>query len=228
MKLSVLLNILFLITIEKCLTEEKHTFIHPGGWVTVEDIQRIKSKLEKKDEFMLKTTEALMKISPDHDYNPRPVEEVIRETGGVGETDKHLRYDTSHAFTLMIKWIATNDSRFGDAAIRVIDGWSEKIKKISGDDDKLAAGIYGNKLAQAAELATYFNPNWINKKRAQHMFENVFYPVIKNGADGMNGNWGTACMTGLISKVSVIEKYCRKKFKILSIILQESHQWLYF
>jgi hypothetical protein len=199
MKLSLLLNILFLITIEKCLTAEKHTFIHPGGWVTAEDIQRIRSKLEKKDEFMLKTKEALMKISPDHDYNPRPLEEVIREAGGVGDSDKHLRYDSSHAFTLMIKWIATNDSRFGDAAIRVIDGWSEKIKKISGHDDKLAAGIYGNKLAQAAELASHFNPNWINKKRAQLMFENVFYPVIKSGADGANGNWGTACMTGLIS-----------------------------
>jgi hypothetical protein len=199
MKLSVLSNILFLITIEKCLAAEKHTFIHPGGWVTAEDIHRIRSKLKKRDEFMLKTKEALMKLSPDHDYNPRPLEEVIRGVNGTGDSDKNLRYDSSHAFTLMIKWIATNDSRFGDAAIRVIDGWSEKIKKIGGSDDKLAAGIYGNKLAQAAELASHFNPNWINKKRAQHMFENVFYPVIKNGANNANGNWDIACMTGLIS-----------------------------
>jgi hypothetical protein len=199
-KVSLLLNILFLITIEKCLTAEKHTFIHPGGWVTAEDIHRIRSKLEKKDEFMLKTKEALMKQSPDHDYKPQPDEEVIRETGATDGSNAHLQHDSTHAFTLMIKWIATNDSRFGDAAIRVIDGWSEKIKKISGRDAKLAAGIYGNKLAQAAELASYFNPNWINKKRAQHMFENVFYPVIKNGADDANGGWGTSCMTGLIDR----------------------------
>jgi hypothetical protein len=149
---------------------------------------------------MLKTKEALMKVSPDHDYKPQPDEEVIRETGATDGSNQHLQHDSTHAFTLMIKWIATNDSRFGDAAIRVIDGWSEKIKKISGRDAKLAAGIYGNKLAQAAELASHFNPNWINKKRAQYMFENVFYPVIKNGADGANGGWGTSCMTGLIDR----------------------------
>jgi hypothetical protein len=199
-KISVLLNIFLLTNFEKCLTEEKHTFIHPGGWVTVEDINRIRSKLKNKNEFIIKAKEALMKIRSDYDYKPQPLEEVIREAKGIGETDKHLRYDSSHAFTLMIKWIATNDSRFGDAAIRIIDGWSEKIKNIGGYDAKLAAGIYGNKLAQAAELADYYNPHWIHKKRAQNMFETVFYPVVKDGADGANGNWGTACMTGWMRK----------------------------
>jgi hypothetical protein len=55
-------------------------------------------------------------------------------------------------------------------------------------------------LAQAAELVSHFNPDWTYKKRAQHTFENFFYPFIKNEADGANGNWGTACMTGLIDR----------------------------
>jgi hypothetical protein len=130
MKITVFLNLLLLIKIEKCLTQETHTFIHPGGWVTVKDIHRIRTKLEAKNESIINAKEAQMKISPDYDYKPQPVEEVIRETGGVGDSDKHLKTDSSHAFTLMINWIATNDSRFGDAAIRVIDGWSEKIKKL--------------------------------------------------------------------------------------------------
>ncbi len=45
---------------------------------------------------MIEAKEALMKLSPDHDYNPRPVEEVIEETGGVGDSDKHVKYDSSH------------------------------------------------------------------------------------------------------------------------------------
>jgi hypothetical protein len=130
MKITVFLNLLLLIKIEKCLTQETHTLIHPGGWVTVKDIHRIRTKLEAKNESIINAKEAQMKISPDYDYKPQPVEEVIRETGGVGGSDKHLKTDSSHAFTLMINWIATNDSRFGDAAIRVIDGWSEKIKKL--------------------------------------------------------------------------------------------------
>jgi hypothetical protein len=44
---------------------------------------------------------ALIKLSPNYDYDPS-LEEVIREVDGAGELDKHLRYDSSHAFTLMI------------------------------------------------------------------------------------------------------------------------------
>jgi hypothetical protein len=46
-----------------------------------------------------------------------------------------------------------------------------------------------------AELAAYYKPNWPNKKRAQDMFMNQFYPVIKMGAAAA---WGTACMAGYI------------------------------
>jgi hypothetical protein len=59
---------------------------------------------------------------------------------------------------------------------------------------------------------SHFNPNWINKKRAQHIFKSVFYPVIKDGADGASSNWGTACMTGLTDR-----EFMKSK------ILQESH-----
>jgi hypothetical protein len=52
--------------------------------------------VKNKNEFMIEAKEALMKLSPDHDYNPRPVEEVIEETGGVGDSDKHVKYDSSH------------------------------------------------------------------------------------------------------------------------------------
>jgi hypothetical protein len=48
-------------------------------------------------------------------------------------------------------------------------------------------------LFEATELAAYYNPHWIHKKRAQDMFMDLFYPTLKMGAAA---NWGTACMKG--------------------------------
>ncbi len=59
-------------------------------------------------------------------------------------------------------------------------------------------GVYSSKFAQAAELAAYYKPDWTHKKRAQDMFMNLFYPVVKMGAAA---NWGTACMTGDIQLI---------------------------
>jgi hypothetical protein len=56
-------------------------------------------------------------------------------------------------------------------------------------------GVYSGKFAQVAELVAYYEPNWTNKKRAQDMFVNLIYPVLKMGGAI---NWGTACMAGYL------------------------------
>jgi hypothetical protein len=87
--------------------------IHPGGWHTVEDIHRIREKIAAKHEPWLKAYEALMKTGPDYNQKPNPVEYLQKN----GENFGSIAGDASNAYTLMIKWVATNDSRYGDAAI---------------------------------------------------------------------------------------------------------------
>jgi hypothetical protein len=172
-------------------------FVHPGGWTTVADIHRVRCMIADGREPWASAKTALLKNGPKADYRPRAVATVIRGTGGVDQGgNSNLQSDASNAYTLMIKWIATDDPQYGDAAIRVIDAWSQMLTSIGGKDARLAAGIYGNKFAEAAELAAYYKPNWPNKARAQKMFLNVFYPVIEQGA---SENWGTSCMAGTIS-----------------------------
>jgi hypothetical protein len=85
--------------------------------------------------------------------------------------------------------------------LAIIDAWSEKLKEVGDDSARnrsycdVHVGVYSGKFAQAAELAAYYNPHWIHKKRAQDMFVNLIYPVIKMGAAAA---WGTACMTGYL------------------------------
>jgi hypothetical protein len=179
------------------LLNGRAAIVHPGGWVTADDIQRIRTHLAAKDEPWTDAEAKLMSGGPKEDYQPRAVVTVTRGGGGADQGgNSALQHEASDAYTLMIKWVATDNPKYGDAAIRIIDAWSEVLTKIGGSDARLAAAIYGNKFAQAAELAAYYKPDWPNKARAQKMFREVFYPVIKDGA---GANWGTACMSGIMS-----------------------------
>ncbi len=173
-------------------------FAHPGGWITEEDIVLVRGKLAANEQPWANARKALLASSPYAVYQPQPVPVVTREVGGYDPdgTNQKLRSEASYAYTLMVKWIATGDIGYANAAIRIIDGWSSTLTTITGFDAILAAAIYGNKFAQAAELAAYAVPDWPNKSRAQDMFRNVFYPLVKNG---VKANWGTSAMACMIS-----------------------------
>lgn len=186
-------------------TNSSVAFIHPGGWVTANDIQHIREKLAANAEPWVSAKKQLMINGPNYDYQPIAVATVTRAGGGIDQGgNANLQKEASYAYTLMTKWIATGDARYANAAIRIIDAWSYTLADIRGGDARLAAGIYGNKFAQAAELAAYYNPKWPHKDRARKMFMEVFYPVIKRGAAA---NWGTSCMAGIIS----ISVFCDRR-----------------
>ncbi len=87
--------------------------IYPGGWHTAEDINRIREIISAKHESWHTAYEALMKTESDYNQKPRPVEYVMKN----GEDYGSIAWEASNVCTLMIKWVATNDSRYGDAAI---------------------------------------------------------------------------------------------------------------
>jgi hypothetical protein len=192
---------------------------HPGGWHTADDIQRVRAELAAHAQPWSAARDALLASGPKADYRPSPVADVSRGGGGVDQGgNAQLRGDASAAYTLMIKWVATDDPRYGDAALRVIDGWSAVLHHIGGSDARLAAGIYGNKFAQAAELAAYYRPDWPGKRRAQGMFRTVFYPVIEHGA---SSNWGTSCMAG----ISSIGVFCDDRALFDQAVDAYQHGW---
>ena len=73
----------------------------------------------------------------------------------------------------MLLWIVSNDTKWADAAERVLDAWSGTLTAFAGHDQMLAVGLYGRFLAQAAELLAYAKPDWPLKQRAQKMFREV-------------------------------------------------------
>jgi hypothetical protein len=52
-----------------------------------------------------------MKTGPDYNQKPRQVEYVMKNGEGYGS----IAWEASNVCTLMIKWVTTNDSRYGES-----------------------------------------------------------------------------------------------------------------
>ena len=93
-----------------------------------------------------------------------------------------MERDGIASYYLMLRWVATSDGKWADAAERVIDGWSGTLTGFSGHDQMLAIGLYGGHLAQAAELLAYAKPDWPLKSRAQVPAPRLSAPRLRPAA----------------------------------------------
>ena len=159
---------------------------HPGGWHTRADIARIRAQIASGKEPWASAHAALLNYSAATvatvGYTPSPVATVHRDccnkhpnNNGNGNFER----DGINAYYLMVKWIATSNASYADAAETVIDAWSAELTGFAGHDQMLAAGIYGSHMAQAAELLAFAKPGWPGKARAQQMFREVIHPVCE-------------------------------------------------
>ena len=120
------------------------TFDHPAGWHTKHDIERIRAQIASGQEPWATAYTALMDknaVGPGDatlDYKPSPGPVVCRDCGpappGAPPWDAHnetgngpFSQDARTAYYLMVKWIATNNASYADAAERVIDAWSAQL-----------------------------------------------------------------------------------------------------
>jgi hypothetical protein len=98
-------------------------------------------------------------------------------------------------------WCITGDEAHARKAVEILDAWGDKLRKINGHDAILAAGLYGFKFVNAAELMRYTYPKWKADKvaRFQLMLREAIYPTIRDFATFANGNWDAACIKTMIA-----------------------------
>ena len=201
-------------------------FSHPAGWHTAADIVRVRSLIASGKEPWRSAAQLLLNdTSLTAAYAPSPATLVCRTccdtpccapgTSCPGAGSGGLERDGIASYYLMLRWIATSDTAWADAAERVLDAWSGKLTAFAGHDQMLAVGLYGGYLAQAAELLAYAKPSWPLKARAQRMFLEVIHPGCslfcgrtntgfpqpsqQTCAKCANGNWDAVCMSGVAS-----------------------------
>jgi hypothetical protein len=80
--------------------------VHPGGWHTAADIQRVRHQIAAHAEPWSSAKDKLMATGPNDDYKPSAVATVTRGGGGIDQGgNSALQRDASNAYTLMIKWL---------------------------------------------------------------------------------------------------------------------------
>ena len=175
-------------------------FVHPGLLHTQQDLERLKSQVAAQAQPYLAGYEVFRA------HNQSASSYAVRGGGctelgrnpnvcsGQAETDSNAAYQNA------LMWAITGERAYAEKAIRILDTWSNNLTKISGADAILAAGIFGFKFVNAAEILRYTDAGWGDAEvaRAETMFKDVFYPVIQDFATFANGNWSGACLKTMI------------------------------
>ena len=130
-----------------------HGFVHPGGIVSQEDIDRAKQLLADGNERMQQAWNILCANGYSQaDVATWPTETVIRG-GGSGQNYMNCARGAAMAYQNALRWKIAGTRANADGAVRIMMQWARQCKGLGGDTNiSLAAGIYGHEFANAAEL----------------------------------------------------------------------------
>ncbi|MDR1737819.1 MAG: alginate lyase family protein [Candidatus Symbiothrix sp.] len=162
-----------------CFRLEAQNFVHPGGLVSQDDIERIQYLREvEKDATIVAAYNKLQANShAKSTYSPNPQVRVDR--GGDEFSDNYTiaMNDAAAAFQNALMWRITGITAHADCAVRILNGWAKTCTNITGDTNaSLASGIYGYEFAQAGELLRGYS-GWADAdfKAYQNWMRDLWY-----------------------------------------------------
>ncbi len=186
----------------------KAQFKHPGILHSRADLERMKRMVGQginpwKSGFEIFSSDPASKAN----YRLRgPVEEIGRNPSvNFNEFDQ----DANAAYQCALMWAITGDKVYADKAKQIINAWSDTLKRVSGRDAVLMAGLGPFKMINAAEIIRYTDTSWSKEEiqQCERMFLNVIYPTIKDYALFANGNWDLAA----VQTVMAIGVFCNDR-----------------
>lgn len=173
------------------------TFSHPGAYVNADDISRVKAAVEKADasDPVFASWQKLVSSSfTRKTYNPNPQEILVRgDPKGTGVSSENYivaDQDAAAAFQLALCWKVTDDNEYAATAVKILDSWAAKCKKITANDNNqyLLAGFQGYTFANAAELLRDYQ-GWqsTNQDKFKQWLKTVWYEKNKWFLDNHGG-----------------------------------------
>jgi|GEM_PF-1939053 len=172
----------------------KATFVHPGILFSAADLDRIKQHVNS-GQHPWGSGYAILNSKTDINYVQGAVyADVYRATGETSPAANAMSSQSQIAYRSALMWVITGDIAYANIAKTILNSWSSTLQSFSGNAAKLCAAWYGFPLVNAAEILRHTNSGWSQGdiQQAEHMFRNVFYPVIENFQRGYAGNWDTA------------------------------------
>lgn len=166
-------------------------FVHPGGFHSQEDFDRIKQQLAEGNP---KVTEAYNVLKTAGYAQPTagtsPTEYVVRG-GGNGENYMNAARGACTAYQNGLRWKIEGNKACAANAVKILMAWANTTKGIGGDTNyALASGIYGYEFAQAAELVRDYE-GWSKEEFEQfkQWMLDVWYVPAIGFLRGRNGSW---------------------------------------
>lgn len=170
-------------------------FVHPGLLHTRGDLDRMRRAVAQKQQPIFAGYE-IFRAHPQSqaDYKMMgPAEEVGRNpTIHQREFDS----DANAAYQNAILWVITGEVVHAAKAKEILNAWASTLKRITGADAVLMAGLGPFKMVNAAEIIRYTDAGWDedNARRFEQFCRDVIYPVLKDFAPFANGNWDTGAI----------------------------------
>ena len=184
--------------------------VHPGGWHTQEDLTLIREKIAAGESPWRRAWIVARSEGPDANFTSNPPA-LITNNG-----DMHSA--GMAAWVLTMKWVASGDRAFSDAAIGVIDNWVDRVRDFDVFAPTLTVSTGAGAMAQAAEILAHgFNgeAGWPQEDvaAAQVWFRDVIYEPQTNTGLLSSANFGTSALGGNMSMAIFMDDQERYNFQ---------------
>ncbi len=188
-----------------CISPVQAAFRHPGLLHSQADLERMRSMVSQGVEpwasgFAVFKADRYSQL----DYRMRgPGEEIGRAPSvNFNQFDS----DANASYQLALMWAITGERAYAEKAKEIVNAWSGSLKRVSGRDAVLMAGLGPFKMVNAAEILRYTDAGWseAEARQCERMLLDAIYPTIKDFALFANGNWEIAA----IQTVMAIGVFC--------------------
>ncbi|XHM95820.1 alginate lyase family protein [Peterkaempfera sp. SMS 1(5)a] len=174
-------------------------FVHPGVLVSRAQLDFARAKVQAGAQPW-KSAYDQMLASPYASLSRTPAPRAVVECGSYsnpnyGCTDE--REDAIAAYTDALAWYITQDSRYAQKAIQIMDAWSGVITSHTNSNAPLQTGWAGSVWPRAAEIIRYTYTGWSGADRFATMLRTVYLPQVINGSNS-NGNWELSMMEAAV------------------------------
>ncbi|WP_020659877.1 alginate lyase family protein [Amycolatopsis benzoatilytica] len=174
-------------------------FVHPGVLVSKNQLDFVRDKVKTGAQPWKAASEQML-ASPYASLSrqPKPRADVdcgSRSNPNNGCTDE--RQDAIAAYTDALAWYVTQDSRYAEKSVAIMDAWSATITEHTNSNAPLQTGWAGASWARAGELIKATYQKWPNEAKFAAMLRNVYLPTVAKGSNS-NGNWELVMMEAAV------------------------------
>ncbi len=176
-------------------------FTHPGVLVSQSQLDYVRSQVQAGAQPWTDAYNQMMASSyASLTRTPAPRADVdcgSYSNPNLGCTDE--REDAIAAYTDALAWYITQDSRYADESIKIMNAWASTIQEHTNSNAPLQTGWAGSVWPRAAEIIRYTYTGWSSADidKFSTMLRTVYLPEVINGSNS-NGNWELSMMEAAV------------------------------